>query len=182
MLTGLMDNALMASTAKRSEVTRGVAMRTKKRHPLGWVLSPAFIAVVLVCMLSVGGLVFSMFVLGMGNGSPYGARQWRTAFADVPDPETARARHPEVAVKRYENGEWIFGIGKDSHGSPFRGGTIVVKDSRGHTRAFFGHVCGDSILQKTLDKSKSLEEFYQSLQTDEFLRHCNLQEHTFPEP
>ena len=58
------------------------------------------------------------------------------------DPDEAVAAHPEWFQHRFENGEWIFGYGIDSHGFAFGGGTLVIKDSRGRTRVFFGHVCG----------------------------------------
>src|SRR5262249_31972751 len=147
------------------------------------IIHPRLVVIVLVVgMISAVPIVFGLFVLGMGSGSPRTARQWKETFEDIPDPETARARYPQVAVKRYENGEWIFGIGKDSHGSPFRGGTIVVKDSHGRIRAFFGHVCGDGMLQWAMDRSKSLGDFYQSIQNEAFLRACNLHEYTFRNP
>lgn len=128
---------------------------------------PHFLIILLIvtCVgcAAVGGMVLFMipstWILGMGRGSPEHAQKWREAFADITDPEMAKARYPEVACKRFKNGEWIFGISEDSHESP-SGGTMVVKDSTGRTRVFFGHVCGPGFLQFMLKTPVSLEEFY----------------------
>ena len=99
------------------------------------------VAKILACVLLViGGLVcfaltttpVSTWVFGMGAGSPEYARRWGTAFRKVSDPESAKASNSDVAFKRFENGEWIFGISLDSHAS-IRGGTFVLKDSTGRT-------------------------------------------------
>ena len=95
------------------------------------------------------------------KGSPEYAARWRAAFEPLDDPEEARRRYPEVVAKRFEDGRWVFGVCRDSHA--YRdGGTVVVKDSTGAVRAFFGHVCGGSYLASSLRDAKSLEEFYRS--------------------
>jgi hypothetical protein len=76
----------------------------------------------------------------------------------VADPEEARRRYSGVAAKRFDNGEWVFGVCRDSHA--YRdGGTVVIKDSTGAVRAFFGHVCGGHFLEGGLRDAKSLAEF-----------------------
>ena len=126
-------------------------------------------AITALVLLGIGGLVvyaltateISTWVFGYGEGSPEYARWWGTAFRKVSDPESAKALYPEVAVKRFDNGEWIFGISLDSHAS-IRGGTIVLKDSTGRVRAFFGHVCGPApgFLEAALIDARSLADVY----------------------
>lgn len=70
------------------------------------------------------------------------------------------------ATKKYDNGEWIVGVGKDSHGFFAKlngGGTLVVKDSRGDIRCFLGHVCGPGGLRDRLSCTMSLDDFYKEL-------------------
>jgi hypothetical protein len=121
------------------------------------------------CLIAVvstfGGLLFAGWYLfprdysDTAKGSPEYAVKWKEAFEALNTPEDAQARYPEVVTKRFDNGEWLFGIGRDSHW--YRdGGTIVVKDSTGKIRAFFGHVCGPTFLEAHLGRPKSLEEFY----------------------
>jgi hypothetical protein len=56
------------------------------------------------------------------------------------------------------------GIGRNSHGSSV-GGTVVLKDSRGQTRFFVGHVCGPRGHIHLVDVTANLDEFYKSLVT-----------------
>jgi hypothetical protein len=104
----------------------------------------------------------------MGEGSPAYAASWRDRLAPLGDPDEARARFPgEVKAARFPTGEWVFGVCEDSHGNP-DGGTVVVKDSTGRVRAFFGHVCGRHFLVMLLDSPKSLAEFYGSTGWEQF--------------
>jgi hypothetical protein len=120
-------------------------------------------ALVLVLLLPLTGLGWILWLIyrPSGVGSPEDARLWRARFESVPDPETAQSKYPGVDVKNYDNGEWVFGVCTDSHTSMW-GGTVVVKDSRGQTRAFFGHVCGNKYLEWRLRDTKSLDDFYGS--------------------
>ena len=55
----------------------------------------------------------------------------------------------------------MIGIAQNSHGLFSRGGgTIVVKDSRGDIRAFFGHVCGPRYLHTFFRDAPDLDRFY----------------------
>lgn len=108
------------------------------------------------------------------KGSPEYAAKWREVFDGVADPDDAHAHYPEVQFKRFGKGEWVFGVSRDSHRFP-DGGTIVVKDSTGRVRAFFGHVCGPGRLAMMMDPATSLEEFYNSPSLKQF----QLQEHQF---
>ncbi len=132
-----------------------------------------------LALLACGALAFWVLgptlFLGYGEGSPAHAQRWKEAFEGLPDPETAQSQYPEVVAKRYANEEWIFGVCEDSHSSPW-GGTVVVKDSRGQVRAFFGHVCGSRALEIGLQQSDSLDDFYHS----DWLRGFGFAEHTFP--
>ena len=114
---------------------------------------------------------------GQARGSPEYAERWRAILEPLPDPETAQTARPEVRSRRFPNGEWAFGVGRDSH--KYRdGGTIVVKDSTDRVRAFFGHVCGDGMLEMVLRRAKSLGEFY----NDEYLQGFQFREHQFTNP
>ena len=76
------------------------------------------------------------------GGVPSIARRLKAEMEAIPDPETAVRLHPDWAAIRFTNGEWAFGHGVNSHGFSAGRGTLVVKDSRGRVRIFFGHVCG----------------------------------------
>src|SRR5262249_8059574 len=148
-----------------------------------WSVSQIYIGILLV-ILAVAVLAgvsyvmtstfVSAWVFGYGEGHPPYAETWRQRLEPPAHPEEGRARYPEVVGKRLKNGEWIFGVCADSHGSHW-GGTIVVKDSTGKVRAFFGHVCGPSYLENILSyKGGSLKEFYDELTTT-----CRFHEYNF---
>jgi hypothetical protein len=106
-----------------------------------------------------------------GEGHPSDARKWRTLLEPIPDLDACERGHPELTsspsfVKiRFPNGEWVFGVASDSHAwFDNRGGTVVLKDSRGLIRVFFGHVCGaGSPMYSYSGQAKSLDEFYTTL-------------------
>jgi hypothetical protein len=76
------------------------------------------------------------------DGVPSVARRLKAEMEPHSDPDTALARNPDWFAVRCLNGEWLFGHGINSHGFAPGGGTLVLKDSRGRIRVFFGHVCG----------------------------------------
>jgi hypothetical protein len=115
-----------------------------------------------------------MFAVSAGSslGSPELAAEWRDHLAQYPDPDTASAADPEVIVLRFRNGEWVFGRSQNSHGVWYRGGgTVVVRDSSGQTRAFFGHVCGGGQLGIGSPDLPSLAEFYKQMAEAGFAEH-----------
>ena len=57
-------------------------------------------------------------------------------------PEDAEAAIPECGTVRFPSGEWVTGVGVNSHSGKRAKDTLVVRDSRGRVRAFVGHVCG----------------------------------------
>jgi hypothetical protein len=130
------------------------------------------IIIVLVCLAVFSP--FSAWIFGLGKGDPDYALKWQQRLQPLPDPETAMATYSEVFSKRFENGEWIFGVCYDSHYSHW-GGTVVVKDSSGRVRAFFGHVCGDLFLRHVFHVTKSNDEFYRFLTTEH-----DFQEYSLP--
>jgi hypothetical protein len=99
-------------------------------------------------------ILFGTFVgyiwLGMSNsgglGSMTAAVKFRPDVEAMPEPERLSSnRDTGQFGVRFKNGEWVTGVAKDSHGlysEWFGGGTVVLKDSRGRVRCFFGHVCG----------------------------------------
>jgi hypothetical protein len=78
-----------------------------------------------------------------------------------------KTRYPFAATRRYPDGSWICGVSEDSHASP-DGGTIILKDSSGAIKVFFGHVCGPDMLQELATRSSSLTEFYYTLSQSSF--------------
>ena len=141
----------------------------------------AFVAWLLICSILAGlvGLVFYLLVptdySDRARGSPKYAADWRATLDAFPDPEAAQAAHPEVVAKRFPNGEWAFGVDRDSH--QYRdGGTVVIKDSKGRVRAFFGHVCG-GILAGVLKQANSLDDVYK----DDQWRVHQFNEYRFPD-
>lgn len=117
-------------------------------------------------LLLVLGVVWMLFK-PMGEGSPRYARKWMARLASIESVAQAARELPEAVTHRFEDGEWVVGVCKDSHGSPW-GGTIVVKDSRGEVRAFFGHVCGPGFIKMILsrmraDQRDDLDGFYETI-------------------
>ena len=100
------------------------------------------------------------------EGLPSAARKLIADMGPFDEPDAAVVAHPDWFGHRFPNGEWIFGYGHDSHGLTAAGGTLVIKDSRGRTRVFFGHVCGTNAsfpwnmrYAKTLDDMEKDEYF-----------------------
>ncbi len=130
-------------------------------------------AVIWAIVIAVGLAVASPFALfafhiatSGGSGSPEEAAQLKAVVEAIPDPESGIGCHREYRSKRFENGEWVLGIGRDSHAvmSKYRGGgTVVLKDSRGQVRCFFGHVCGPGGHRHYWYQARSLDEFYKQL-------------------
>ncbi len=114
---------------------------------------------------------------GSNRGSPALAAKWRAALLAASGPDAAAAADPDVVVLRFPNGEWVFGKSQDSHGVWRRGGgTLVVRDSRGRVRAFFGHMCGSRYMAWAFGTDNpSLDAFY-----DRVVRDGKV-EHTFPD-
>lgn len=109
---------------------------------------------------------------GSSAGSPELAAEWRDHLAQFPTPDAAAAADPEVIVLRFPNGEWAFGRAQSSHGMWVRGGgTMVIRDSTGRTRAFFGHVCGWGHLSDFSSSLWNLEEYYEHLTKTGFTEH-----------
>src|SRR5262245_32133670 len=103
----------------------------------------------LLVSICLGLRAFLIDYSSVAKGSPEYAERWRESFEEVAGPDEAKAATPDMAYKRYPNGEWVFGVCRCSH--RYRdGGTIVVKDSKGRVRAFFGHVCGHDFLESIL--------------------------------
>ncbi len=95
----------------------------------------------------------------MGRGSTEHAAKWKGIFESLSDPEVVKTRYPFAATRHYADGSWVFGVSYDSHAGR-DGGTIILKESSGKVRAFFGHVCGPDMLQDTISRTGSLAEFY----------------------
>ncbi len=133
-------------------------MKIRRRTVL-WIVAMGTVLIIGFPILFVG----LYFVSTGGTGSADEAIRLKKIIERIPDPESGEGCDSEYAAKRFPNGEWVLGIGRDSHSmmSKYRGGgTVVVKDSRGRVRCFFGHVCGCGM--QTFD-ARSLDEFYKKL-------------------
>ena len=93
------------------------------------------------------------------EGVPSAARKLIIEMEPYQTPDDAVAAHPDWFQHRFPNGEWIFGYGIDSHGFKVGHGTLVIKDSRGRTRVFFGHVCGTNAgFPESMRYAKTLDD------------------------
>lgn len=119
---------------------------------------------VLIAFAIIVPLILGLIELesALGYGSVAEAHRLRTVLEPIDQPD-ATLDERDVESKRFPNGEWIVGIGQSSHNSWAilrGGGTLVVKDSRGQVRAFFGHICGPAGFQWTVQTATNLDEFY----------------------
>ncbi len=122
-------------------------------------------------------IIFSLVLINivlapikMGEGSEKYAIEWTEKFKPLDSIESAQKKYPDIKSYIFENGDWVFGICKDSHSSS-QGGTIVIKESSGKIRCFFGHVCGSGYLSSAFHykKYKNPEEIYRILISRSFI-------------
>lgn len=101
---------------------------------------------------------------GSNRGSPRLAAEWKAELSTYANPDEATAANPEVIVVRFrDSDQWVMGLTRSSHGMWKRGGgTMVVKDSTGAVRVFFGHVCGEGLLPSAYF---GLSQFYDELKS-----------------
>ncbi len=106
------------------------------------------------------------------EGTPSVARRLKAEMESIQDPDEALRQHPDWALVRFPNGQWLFGHGVNSHGLRVGRGTLVVKDSRGQVRIFFGHVCGTNQFLDNPDfwQFQSLNNFYARVADGRVLR------------
>lgn len=118
---------------------------------------------------------FAALTLTMGvsnSGSPALAAEWCNDLAEYSRPAEAAADNSEIEHIKFPNGDWLIGRSRNSHGLWRRGGgTVVIRDSRGDTRVFFGHVCGEKILTWAFGEHSDLSSFYRSVKEHEFTEH-----------
>jgi len=120
----------------------------------------------LVFWLVVSALVGFVIVLrenSKGVGSMEAAVKLRPIVEAMPEPKEPFRDYSTGSVgMRFRNDEGVVGVAKDRHAffCDFDGGgTVVLKDSRGRVRCFFGHVCGNCNLSVASSPSQSLDEF-----------------------
>src|SRR5262245_52108453 len=128
-----------------------------------------FVGLAGLCAIPCGFFGFWAAAAGGSNkGSSELAAKWKADLSQYPTPEEAQAKNRDVVVLKFDSGEWAFGLCQSSHGMWKRGGgAVVVKDSKGQVRAFFGHVCGEGMLGATWAKA-SLTAYYHETLTCEF--------------
>jgi len=69
-------------------------------------------------------------------------RQTSVALEATNSAEEAEATIADCGTVRFPSGEWVTGVGVNSHSSKRAKGTLVLRDSRGQVKSFVGHVCG----------------------------------------
>jgi hypothetical protein len=69
-------------------------------------------------------------------------RQTVSLFEIAASPADAESRVENAGTLRLLSGEWVTGVGVDSHSWKSAKDTFVVKDSRGRVKVFVGHYCG----------------------------------------
>jgi hypothetical protein len=135
---------------------------------------------ILLLLGTMACLVAAMFINGVvgvtDSGDPELASEWKTVLTPLTlSTGEIRKEHSGLEVVSFPNGEWVIGFAQNSHGLFVRGGgTFVVKDSRGHIRIFFGHICGPHFLRTFFRETADLDRFYLRL------KHLKFTEHTLP--
>lgn len=87
--------------------------------------------------------VYLKFFAVSNKGSVELALKYSSLLSDYNDPTSVSLSNEDIWVINCDNGEWMMGMSKDSHGGWRRGGgTVVTKDSSGVVRSYYGHVCG----------------------------------------
>lgn len=100
-------------------------------------------------LLGIGVLAVLGFYFAQVPFRSWQLNQSARALEGLAQPGTASVTDPpELYRHAFASGEWVVGLSHDSH-APFGGGVLVVRDSRGATRAFTGHVCGSGALERT---------------------------------
>ena len=128
------DNNIRAETTPSH---KGVLRAYVPSVGLGVILGVAAVPVL-------GILVFfllSFWTTDVGSAST--AAEFERVLTAIQSPAEAEKLDPAPAVFRFESGEWVAVLARDSHGGRFSGGgTVVVRDSTGAIAWFHGHVCG----------------------------------------
>jgi len=171
LLLGLIVVVPLAWRRARRVRQSGGARRPMSRKTKSFLASVLLVALIAAVPFGFFALYFAVSA-GHDRGCPQLAALWRNTLQKYETPDDAAARVRHLATRRFENGEWMFGLAQNSHGIWLRGnGTVVLKDSRGHVRAFFGHVCGAGALAMRLRAAPDLNAFYARLKEDGFVEH-----------
>jgi len=119
----------------------------------------------LVCGIVAAAILLVALVrsLIITNGCPWLARKWAAEFCKISSISEARQKRG-ISVREFEDGDWVFGRCRGSHGNIF-GGVIVTRDSTGRVRAFLGHVCAPDELTIILlpRNTSTLEDVYSAI-------------------
>lgn len=81
----------------------------------------------------------------------------------IRSPETGPLGDPDYVWRRFDDGSWIAGFGREPRADQRARSVIAVKDSGGAVRLFFGPVDGARSLKTIMDFAPSLAEFYVEL-------------------
>jgi hypothetical protein len=91
-------------------------------------------------------------------------RETSSTLQAVTTPEEAEGAINRCGTVHFPNGEWVTGVGIDSHSWRRAKDTLAVRDSRGQVKVFVGHVCGPTWMPNYFPKDHpdftTLEAFY----------------------
>jgi hypothetical protein len=93
-------------------------------------------------LLGCAGLVLWLVSEWRGPTQDEFIRQTSAALETATSAEEAEATIADCGTVRLPSGEWVTGVGVNSHSSKRAKGTLVLRDSRGQVKSFVGHVCG----------------------------------------
>jgi hypothetical protein len=101
-------------------------------------------------------------------------------LTEVSSPEEAESRIKNCGTLRFPNGDWVTGVGVNSHSSKRAKDTMVVRDSRGQVKAYVGHYCGPNWMPGYFPENhpdfSTLDKVYA------FLPEWGFKEYSPPEP
>lgn len=89
--------------------------------------------------------------------------QTKASLESITTPEEAEATLKGCGTVRFPNGEWVTGVGVDSHSYRAARDTLMLRDSRGQVKVYVGHVCGPNYVSTyytTVPNLKNLDDFY----------------------
>jgi hypothetical protein len=123
-----------------------------------------FIAVPVVVVLGCVGAIVRVAPESGGPTRDEFVRESSSILQAVSSPQEAEGAIKRCGTVYFPNGEWVTGVGIDSHSWRRAKDTLVVRDSRGQVRAFVGHVCGPNWMPRYFPPNHpsfmTLEAFY----------------------
>lgn len=114
-------------------------------------------------LVAIGIAIALQFRGGAREATPDDAIELVSVVETIETPETGPLGDPQYVWKRFDDGAWIGGFGRQAKASARARGVIAVKDSTGAVRLFFGPVDGAKSLKTLVEFAPSLRAFYVEL-------------------